>query len=191
MLFVVNEDDMWELQHPALSEIDPEDFTFIAEYLESGSFGIRHPQDDEEKNEGFIQICSTWTTADKLGMTDLLDHIVERMEALRPWDLVNVLAFIRCIYASPGSSLPAHVDMKHMLATYIAENYWEYIDDDGLKGLFAQRLKDLPELERDICVRRAFKIEVDRNAEEDEDEADGEEDGDGIDDHDDGIMGPN
>jgi hypothetical protein len=47
-----NGDGMWELQHPALTEIEPEDFVFAAEYLESDGFGHRHPQEGDQTEEG-------------------------------------------------------------------------------------------------------------------------------------------
>src|SRR5689334_14068986 len=55
-LFDLNDDGSWELKHPGLSSIEPEDFNYVAEYLESDSFGYINPQGEEETNEAFIQI---------------------------------------------------------------------------------------------------------------------------------------
>ena len=175
MLFKLKDDGIWELAHPGLNDVSPEDFAFIAEYLESGLFGFRNPQSEEEMVEAFAQMGSAWTVAEHLGMTDLTEHIVEKVESFAPWNLLNTIAFAWIVYASQGPPLPAKERLKDILATEIAQNYWTYIEDDHLNEIFIQRLKDLPELERDIYVRRTAALEAQLNEEDmenDEDEHD-------------------
>ena len=180
MRFELTDSGMWELNHPALTEIDPEEFALIAEYLESGSFGNRYPRDGKEMDEAFIQMGSAWETAERLGMTDLMDHIVERLEFLQPWDLLSVLAFACTVYASPGPFLPAQEGLKDMLTTHMAEHYWVYIEDDHLNAIFIQRLKEFPALDLDICVERAKALEAQLDTDDDEEEGEDDDENGGI-----------
>ncbi|CAO2647824.1 Nn.00g087460.m01.CDS01 [Neocucurbitaria sp. VM-36] len=166
--FELNDAGIWVLSHPSLSEIDPEDFIFVAEYLESKEFGHRSPEGGEEVQEAFAQNMSAWTAAVKLGMTDLLEDIVKKLERLAPWDMWDIMAFACHVFGSPGPSLPAQDLMKDMLTTEIAQNFWVYLEDDHLSESFRQRLKELPELERDIYVKRIAALNVQLHTEEGE-----------------------
>lgn len=174
MRFSHNEDGLWILSHPAFADVEPDDFAYIAEYLESGDFGLKRPNGEEEVQEAFAQIISAWITAQKLDMTDLLDHILDKLERLAPWDMWHVMTFACLTYESQGPCLPAQERLKDMLATDIARNYWIYIEDDHLSASFVQRLKDLPELERDIFIRRTLTLNARLQSEEDEDREDNE-----------------
>lgn len=158
MHFTVNEDKIWELTHPSLTEIDPEDFAFAAEYLKSGEFGLRLPTGENENKEAFAQCMSAWGTADTLGMTDMMDHIIDKLEAQIELDLWNMMAFTCQIYKDLDTSLPAHERFKDFLSTYIAENFWIYIRDDHLSAAFIDKVQALPELEHDIYVRRTLAL---------------------------------
>lgn len=153
MHFSISDNGVYQLTHPGLVAIEPEDFTFVAQYLENGSFGYHRPSKSEMR-EGAAQCMSAWASAEKLGMTDLMDHIVDKLEQLASPDRWDLLAFAGLVYKSPAISLPAQVRIKDILATDIAQYYWDYVDDDSLSALFMQRLKDLPELERDVSVKR-------------------------------------
>jgi len=153
MYFGISDDGMYQLTHPGLADIDPEDFTFVAQYLENGSFGDRMIN-EEDSREGFAQCMAAWVSAEKLGMNDLMDHVVEKLEQLENRNLWDVLAFACLVYRSPGISLPAQIRAKELVATDISLHYWDYVEDDSLSILFMERLKDLPELERDISVKR-------------------------------------
>ncbi|CAI9635863.1 hypothetical protein GT037_000922 [Alternaria burnsii] len=153
-LFDHNDDGIWNLQHPALVEIDPEDFVFAAEYLESGGFGYRYPQDGGEMEEAFAQCVSAWFTAEKLGMSDMMDHVVEKLEGCIEPEMQDVLVFAYQVYVSQNTALPSQVRLKDYLAMCIAENWWIYLDDDNLSSDFIEKVKRLPELERDIYQRR-------------------------------------
>ena len=169
----------WLLSHPRLAEIDPEDFDLVAEWLESGQLGHKHPEGEEEVQEAFAQNISAWETALKLGMTDLLDHIVDKLERLAPWDMWDIMAFACHVFEETpgGSCLPVQERMKDLLATELAQNFWIYIEDEHLSAGFIQRLKDLPELERDIYERRTAAINARLHAEGNEgDEEDEVED---------------
>ncbi|XPS96267.1 hypothetical protein M3J09_005538 [Ascochyta lentis] len=148
-------ENTWELQHPRLPDILPEDFRIVAEFLSDGDFGHRQPQDEEKVAETFAQSISAWKTADLLSMDDLLDHIVEKMRKAQPWwDMVNVMAFACIVYQSE-ISLQAHDEMKALLSDYIADVFYVYIGDDHLSGHFTARLQQLPELGRDVFTKMA------------------------------------
>ncbi|KAF1842403.1 uncharacterized protein K460DRAFT_359016 [Cucurbitaria berberidis CBS 394.84] len=174
--FAINEAGTWVLSHPGLAEIEPEDFFFVAEYLESGELGHKRPEGESQVHEAFAQNISAWAAAIKLGMTDLLDHIVDKLERLAPWDMWDIMAFACHVFESSGPSLPAQQRMKDLLATDIAHNFWVYIEDDHLSASFVQRLKDLPELERVIYAKRIAVLKArlygDQVGEDDGDDGD-------------------
>jgi hypothetical protein len=151
LYFDHNAEGMWQLIHPALADIQPDNFAFVAEYLESAAFGIRYPQEGEEMNEAFAQCASTWITAEKLGMSDLMDHIVEKLERIEP-EMSAIFIFAVYVYSQTPSF--SHLKLRDHLAVHIAENWWIYLDDDHLRSEVIKRLQTLPELERDIYQRR-------------------------------------
>lgn len=152
-------DNTWELVHPRLRDITPEDFRWAAEYLSDGDFGHRESETEEEVTETFAQCMSAWRTAETLDMDDLLDHIVDKISVSQPlWDLWNVMAFAVSIYQSEVA-LPAHDRLKALFSEYIAELFYVYLEDDHLNGTFTARLKQLPELERDVLNKRLARLE--------------------------------
>lgn len=153
MYFTLNDDGTYELRHPGFADVSSEDFEFVAQYLESGDFGLKHPE-GEEVREAFAQMIAAWSIAETVNMTDLLDHVVDKMERLAPWDMCDVLAFAIQVYKSADLSLPAQQRMKDLLSAEIARHYWSYLEDEQLNGIFIQRLKQLPELERDVYTKR-------------------------------------
>ncbi|KAL1800476.1 hypothetical protein ACET3X_000818 [Alternaria dauci] len=154
-----NDDGIWGLQHPALVDIDPEDFVFVAEYLESDGFGYRNPQDGNEMDEAFAQCVSAWFTAEKLGMSDMMDHVVEKLEKRIEPGMHDVLVFADQIYRSQDTALLSQAQLKDYCAMYIAENWWIYWGDDNLRSGFIERLRISPELEGDILRRRTQALE--------------------------------
>lgn len=164
--FELNSDGVWELNHPELSKIELEEVDLVVEFLESNSFGYIHPQGEEERQDCFVQITSASRAAEKLGMTDLMEHIVEKLERLAPWDLWNTMCFACLAYAWPSPHFLAQERLKDLLATEIAQNFWIYIEDEHLSTTFIQRLKDLPELERDINARRQVALNTRLNSED-------------------------
>jgi hypothetical protein len=152
-------DKTWELVHPRLIDIAPEDFRWVAEYLSDGDFGHREPETEEETADTFAQCMSAWRTAELLDMDDLLDHIVDKIRASQPWwDLWNVMAFAVSIYQSEVA-LQAHEELKALFSDYIAELFYIYLEDDHLSGTFTARLKQLPELERHVMKKRVAQLE--------------------------------
>jgi hypothetical protein len=152
-------DNTWELVHPRLVDIAPEDFRWAAEYLSDGDFGHREPETEEEAADTFAQCVSAWRTAELLDMDDLLEHIVDKIRSSKPWwDLLNVMAFTVSIYQSEVS-LQAHDDLKALFSEYIADLFYVYLEDDHLSSNFTDRLKQLPELERDILRNRMTQLE--------------------------------
>jgi hypothetical protein len=149
-------DNAWELQHPHLTDIHPDDFKLIAEYLTDNDFGHRHPQGEEQVSETFAHCMSAWRTAELLGMDDLLDHIVEKMEATtEDWNMYNVMAFACNLYQPCDYPLDAHDKIKGLLTGYIAEYFFIYIDADDLRAEFLDRLKQSPEFKHDVLIKVA------------------------------------
>lgn len=152
-------DNTWELVHPRLADISPEDFRMAAEFLSDGSFGTRDPDTQEQVTETFAECMSAWKTAELLSMDDLLEHIVNKIWATRPWwDLFNVMLFACFIYENE-TPLQAHGDLKDLLSDFIAEHYDIYVEDDSLRAEFMTRLKQLPELRRDVHKKIAEQTE--------------------------------
>lgn len=171
-------DGLRQLQHPALPNIDPSDFDFAAEYLESDGFGIRFPYGEAETSAAFAQCCSAWAAADQLDMHDLLDHIVDKLECLiiDP-HMRDVMRFASQVYDSfDDTDSPAHFRLKEYLTMFIASNWWVYIRDEALSEEFIDRLQQLPELERDIYERRMRALEERLGEEEDDDDEDDSDD---------------
>jgi hypothetical protein len=164
--FHLNDEDAWELRHPRLADIEPEDFDFAAEYLESGDFGTKHSEGEEQVGKAFEQLNSAWVTAEKLGMTDLLEHVCDKMERLAPWDMWDVMAFAWEVYKEEAPYLPAQQRMMDMLAAYISEHYWSYIEGREISATFIQGLKDLPELELAIHSKRSTTLKEQLHPEE-------------------------
>lgn len=152
-------DHTWELVHPRLVDISPEDFRMVAEFLSDGDFGIRDPETEEQVAETFAECMAAWKTAELLSMDDLLDRIVEKIRATRPWwDLWNVMAFACSIYQS-DVPLQAHDELKALFSGYIADLFHIYLGDDHLNDTFLARLRQLPELERDVLTKRVVQLE--------------------------------
>jgi hypothetical protein len=152
--FERNDDGIWELRHPRLPDIEPQDFVFVAEYLESNDFGHRHPSNGKELDEAFAQCVSAWFAAVLLGMFDLMDHVVEKLKRFDEPGLYETICFAIKVYRSPDTGLLSYEELKDYLATLIAQNWWIYLEDDHLRAAFVGILSKLPKLERDIYARR-------------------------------------
>jgi hypothetical protein len=171
--FILSEDGFWELRHPELTNIDIEDFRFVAEFLTDGEFGLRHPETSEQKKEAIAECASAWQTAEKLSMIDLLEHIAEKVGFLE-WEHEDVLMMAIIVYRTQGPTFDAHKTMRDWISSYIAHHFWSYIKDAEIGDIFRKRLRKLPELERDVFVMRAKSLTT--GAEPDEDEESDEED---------------
>jgi hypothetical protein len=140
----------WAVVMPCLATIEPDDFQFVAEFLSTGNFGIR-VVDDSNRDSVMAQCIATWDVADQLGIQELLDLIVTRAQAAMPWSTEEVTYFSGVVYRVDGSVFGAHVEMKKLLAGYIADNFWDMVENFG--RAFTDDLKQIPELERDIFAR--------------------------------------
>jgi len=159
--FDLDDDGVWELRHPALPNIDPDDFVFAAEYLESDDFG-------DQMDEAFAQCIAAWGVAEKLGMHDFMDHIIDKLERHIEPELLAIFIFATQVYgAGDNTGLLSQERLKDYLATYIAENWWIFLADDHLSGGFIEGIQKLPELERDIYARRMAALNERLDTEED------------------------
>jgi hypothetical protein len=170
--FGLDDDNAWELRHPQLPNIDLEDFRFVAEYITDGKFGLRNPEGQDQIKEAIAQCISAWETGEKLGMDDLLEHIAEKVKFLE-WDNEDVLTLAILIYRTSGPSLHAHDMMKDWISSYLAHHFWTYIKDDVVGPFFRKRLRRLPELERDVFVKRAQTLTTGAESDEDEESDEG------------------
>ncbi|EUC45021.1 hypothetical protein COCMIDRAFT_37251 [Bipolaris oryzae ATCC 44560] len=177
-------DNTWVLRHPALPLVNPADFDFAAEYLESGGFGIRLPLDpgnssSEDHSTVLTQCYAAWSVADRLDMHDLMEHVVDKLESITP-DRDEMMVFACRIFGKKrDGDLPGHYRIKEFLAKFIAENWWGYVREGG--EWFVERLERLPELERDVCEKRleVLNERLDREDEKEEEEEEEEEEEDG------------
>ena len=167
--FDKNDEGIWQLQHPQLHEIQPADFRFIAEYFASDDFGQRHPRTVDEMEEAYDQCVAAWGAAVKLGMHDLMDHIVDKLQRIEEPDLYRTLLFACLVYGAPDTEFLACQQLKDLLATRIAEGWLVYLGDDHVSAEFLEKLKVLPELELDIYERRLPALRERIQQQEDDD----------------------
>ncbi|KAH3917940.1 hypothetical protein HBI56_178370 [Parastagonospora nodorum] len=176
--FRQNEDGIWELHHPQLASITIDDFRFVGEYMEVERFGIRVPDTFEENKEAIAQCVAAWEAAEKLGMDDMLDHIANKVKYLE-WDNEDMLIMATFVYRSRDVTLPGHTTIRDWAAKALAQHFWTYIKDANIGSLFRKLLRSLPELERDLFMRRATSlgtgVEMLEDQESDEDELAGDE----------------
>lgn len=148
-------ENAWELTHPKLSNIDPEDFGFAAEYLTDGDFGHRQPDGEAQVAETFAQCMAALEVAQQLNMDDLQEHVIKKIQIAAPWDMYDAMAFACCVYSSPGVPSEACYQLRDMLSSYIAEHYTIYVRDESLREQFLDRIQQLPELGGDVHVKVA------------------------------------
>ncbi|KAL6706588.1 hypothetical protein ACN47E_005344 [Coniothyrium glycines] len=164
MYFHLNENDLYELRHPELAEIDPDDFEFAAEFIESGSFGIKNAETPQDDREAFAEIASAWDVAHKLRMTDLQDHCVEKIEGLASLDMWDCMGFACCIYDSSGVDNDAQTRLKALLSTQIAENFFFYLKDKDLAKVFIEMFQQRPELRRHVYEKLLAMLDREEDA---------------------------
>ena len=157
--FNLNDDNIWELRHPKLAHVELEDFQFIAEYLTDGEFGLRIPDGPDQNKEAIAQCVSAWETSEKLSMDDMLEHIAEKVKFLE-WDNEDVLTLAILVYRTSGASLHAHEMMKDWISDFLAHHFWSYVKDETIGHYFRKRIRRLPELERDVFVKRAESLKT-------------------------------
>jgi hypothetical protein len=171
--FVFTDDNTWELRHPGLASMDLDDFQFIAEFLTDGDFGIRAAEGDDQNQEAIAQCVSAWEAGEKMGMNDLLDHIADKVNYLR-WNLEDVLTLAIIVYRPPGLVMPANESLRGWISGYMAHHFWEYIKDENIGNYFRKRMRGMPQLERDVFIKRAGLLTSGAERDEDEESDEGE-----------------
>lgn len=147
---------MYRIQLSCLQDMHPDDFTFAAEYLQTGKFG--HQVIDAENRDRALEQCmAAFLIGDRLGMEDLLEHIADKVGELRPWSLPNVLAFVDTVYMTSFVLLDGQRRMKDMLTEYLADEFYHQVSDP--ESSLRESLEKFPELERDIHRKLAEKAE--------------------------------
>lgn len=142
----------WSFQRPCLQNIDPDDFRRVAEYLSTEKFGLQIIENTDQKDEAFAECFSVWGIADSLVIEDLLDHIVQKMETLKPWGQLEVLAFADEVYKTEDAPLLAYRMMKDALSRFVADHYLEYLRNH--LTAFGERLVQIPEFLDDVHRER-------------------------------------
>jgi hypothetical protein len=189
--FIINQNGMWELKYPRLDKVNIEDFQFVAEYLTDGDFGLRQPETHQMK-DAIAQCVSAWETANKLNMDDMLEHIAEKVKFLE-WDNEDVLILAIMVYRAQGPLLDAHRDMRDWVSSYLDHHFWSCtsspstlynfwvvnrsrtfpdMKDDAIGPFFMKKLRLLDGLECDVLSKRAKRlamgIEMDEDKESDD-----------------------
>ncbi|KAJ4304999.1 hypothetical protein N0V90_000527 [Kalmusia sp. IMI 367209] len=144
------EDGTYRINLPCLEEFHRDDFGFVADFLQTGRFGYS-VIDDENRREALAQCAAAWEIGDRLGMEDLLEHIAEKLEQLRPWELEDAFIFATIVYMTPDALLDGHERVKRLLTDFLAENFYDLARKHG--DSFTYRLQKVPELERDIHLK--------------------------------------
>lgn len=166
-------ENAWELQHPRLEDIHPDDFRLVVEFLESGDFGHRHPQGEEQVAETLAHCMSAWTAAEKLNMDDLLDHIVNKIKSTADdWNMHSMMVFACFVWQRQSSDYEteAHDQMKSLLSAYIAEHFFDYVEAEELRSEFLDRLKQAPDLQTAVFEKLAGQNRQAQLAEHDEED---------------------
>jgi len=156
-------DRAWSLVMPGLEAITPDDFQFAAEYLSTGNFGTR-TIDDDNRDTAMAECITAWEAADRLGMEDLLELVVDKSKQTMPWTYEEVSYFSGIVYRMAGSLLDSHETMKDLLADYIANNYYDILESFG--DIFTTGMRKIPELERDVFKKLVASAERRMEAEE-------------------------
>ena len=144
------EDGTYRIGLPCLEDFHRDDFRFVAEFLQTGRFGYS-VIDDENRREALAQCAAAWEIGDRLGMEDLLEHIAEKLEHIRPWELEDAFIFATIVYMTPDALLDGHGRVKRLLTDFLAENFYDLAQRHG--NSFTDRLQKVPELERDIHLK--------------------------------------
>lgn len=143
----VMEDGTSRLDLQCLTEFDPDHFRFVAEFLSTGQFG--HTVINEETRQAVLEECAVaWPIADRIVLEDMLDYIVTKVQQaqLREWEEAWVVGLT--VYETSGTPLGAYKLMKELLVKVIATNFLEKVYEYGDEII--GRLRDLPELQRDV-----------------------------------------
>lgn len=178
LYFDLTEDHLYELKHPALASIEPGDFKFVAEFLESGKFGIKCVDFPKQRQEACAELMTTWDIAEKLGMTDLLEHCVDKIQYLTPIDPWDCLYFACMIYDSDGIGTEARSEMKNFLSTQIAEQFFVYLEDDHLSRHFIEQFQKRPGLQYEVFEKRMKTLQKRQQDEDDQEDVDDDDDND-------------
>ncbi|KAL5118044.1 hypothetical protein ACEQ8H_004030 [Pleosporales sp. CAS-2024a] len=155
--FALNEQNIWELRHPQLVNMEAQEFRLVAEYLSGDKFGLREPETPDQEDEAIAQCVAAWDAAEKLDMHDMLDEIAHRVEFLA-WEDTCLLVFAKKVYSAQGPVLPAHDTVRNWLSGTLAKRFWALEMDPVMGSQFRKYLRRLPELERDVFVKRGVLL---------------------------------
>lgn len=163
----------WKVTKPSFTDIEPDQFRPVAEYLSTGDFKTPAPghtgqllEGDELKSEAIGVLAESWSVAESLGLHDMMQVIVSKMKALRPWPQDEVMAFAKRVYSTQAIAdfpVDADIEMKKLISSYIAVNYDGYV----IKGpqTFLEELRSFPELRKDVHEAMAIDAAEEMNNE--------------------------
>jgi hypothetical protein len=149
----------WTVTKPSFADIDPNKFRPVAEFLSTGDFKshIHSPTgellEEEELKFETISLCAdAWEVAENLALHDMMETIVSKMKAIRPWSLLELIMFATRVYSVPSVPafpVDADIEMKGLISSFISANYNEYVTGDEQSAFF-EMLEQFPELRRDV-----------------------------------------
>ena len=138
------ENEDYTFDRARLRDILPDDFRLAKDYILNKEFGPLNVETQDQREELFALCGSAWDVAERLGMEGLLRYTIQRLKHSEPWGLLSVLGFATRIYENSGFILETHKLMGDTLSSFIAANYWQYMEEFG--AIFVRRMKDLPDL---------------------------------------------
>ncbi|KAF2727974.1 hypothetical protein EJ04DRAFT_581675 [Polyplosphaeria fusca] len=141
----------WKFSKPSLSRVEPRAFKLVANYLESGTFGFT-AFDADQRDEFFAQCCEAWEVAQDIGLDDMMELIIEKIQFTEPWSIEETLALSCVVYQTEGTPLPAHRTLKELLSHRLARNYWGFLDENP--SLMIEKMREYPELDADVMKKR-------------------------------------
>ncbi|PVI07325.1 hypothetical protein DM02DRAFT_648821 [Periconia macrospinosa] len=147
----------WSIEIPSLASMNPDHFKHVAKYLENDQFGPPHIT-DENRVDAFTECAEAWVIADTLGMHDLLQHIVHKLNELVPWDPLEVLSFATIAFddTNGGGILPEeHTELREMLAGFLADQYYRVLSMLGMN--FVKKMNEFPGMGEMIHTKLAEK----------------------------------
>ncbi|ORY14291.1 hypothetical protein BCR34DRAFT_560597 [Clohesyomyces aquaticus] len=148
-------------ERQSLLRMDPRNFESIAEYLQSGDFGQKVIEHEDDKLELIDGCLETWNVARELGMLDLMEYIEQKMRKSLPWPLDAALSVAERVHRCEDSVDPTEDLLKIMMAEFIAENFLKYLDETHLRRL-RKKFTEFPELEENVHTARSEMLKRQR-----------------------------
>jgi hypothetical protein len=183
------ENEAWVIRRSSYRDVDPKKFKWIADFLSTGDFGHRIPTDEWERKETieesrqdiFIECAEAYEVAKDMVMEDLMDLILEKLQAIKPWAPLDALSFATLIFQDPTDAScrsEAETNLMKSFGNYLAQRFWYF--DEQHHSNWKERLKRCPGMAREVFSILAEKAErkLQDESQEDASSSGGESSGD-------------